>query len=389
MNRNIIVIFIGLFGAYLGQSILSPVFSPLVREMGLKEFHSGLILSSAALTWTLTSPFWGRQSEKWGRKRVFVIGLFGYGIASLLFGFFSDSGLKGVLSPIPLLLLLMLSRAMVGLLLSASPTSALAYVADVSEGEERTKNISLISAGMGLGTVVGPAFGAIVVGFGLVAPIFFAATIAIVCAVLSLIFIRNTDTKLITQEKPKVVSPLDSRIRSYLVIGLFMFLTLSIVQIVIGFYFQDRLLLTAQEAAEKTSLAFVLKGTAVIITQMWLVRLLKASPIKLIRIGMPIILLSLISFLLSSSFAMLTLSMVLMGFGLGFVQPGFYSATSLAVNEEEQGAVAGLSSATLALSSVLGQLLGGAFYQVASTLPFIISLVIISFSTVLIFYKKK
>ncbi len=389
MNKNIIVIFIGLFGAYLGQSILSPVFSPLVREMGLKEFHSGLILSSAALTWTLASPFWGRQSEKWGRKRVFVIGLFGYGIASLLFGFFSELGLKGRLDPIPLILLLMFSRTMVGLLLSASPTSALAYAADVSEGKERTKNISFISAGMGLGTVVGPAFGAMVVGFGLVAPIYFAAIIALLGAVLSLIFLKNTVSYHKEKEKPKVLSPVDGRIRSYLVIGFFMFLTLSITQIVVGFYFQDKLMLTAQETAEKISLAFVLKGVAVIFTQMWLVRVIRTSPVKLIRIGMPIILLSLICFLTSSSFEMLTVAMILMGFGLGFVQPGFYSATSLAVNEEEQGAVAGLSSSTLALSSVLGQLLGGAFYQVATTLPFIIGLIIISFSTILIFYKKK
>ena len=387
MNKNIVILFLGLFAAYLGQSILSPVFSPLVREMGLSEFHGGLILSAAALMWAIASPFWGKRSEKWGRKPVFIIGLFGYGVASLLFGYFSGCGLKGLIPPLSLLLLLMLSRVMVGLLLSGSPTSALAYVADVTEGKERTKSIAFISAAMGLGTILGPAFGAAVVRFGLVAPIYFAALIAIFGGIISCVFLKPSEDR-IPQDRSLSLSPTDKRIRSYLLIGFFMYLTLSITQIVVGFYFQDRLSLTAQVTAEKVGGAFVLKGIAVVFTQMWLVRIIKATPIKLIKIGLPIVLVSIICFIWGSSYGVLMMAMVLMGFGIGFVQPGFYSATSFAVTEDEQGAVAGLSSSALALSSVLGQSLGGAFYQVSSILPFIISTIILCISMALVFLHK-
>ena len=387
MNKNIRYIFIGLFGAYLGQSILSPVFSPLVREMGLSEFHGGLILSSAALMWSIASPFWGKKSEQWGRKPVFIIGLLGYGFASLIFGAFSKAGLNGLYPLYGLLLLLMLARVLVGLLLSASPTSALAYVADRYDGKERTRSIAFISAAMGLGTILGPAFGGAVVRFGLVAPIFFAAIIALLGGILNIIFLEPSH-KRSSENSTGSVKMFDIRIRSYLVIGFFVFLTLSISQIVIGFYFQDRLLLTAKETAEKVGFAFMLKGFAVVITQMWLVRILKFSPIKLLKIGIPLVFISFIVFIFATNYGLLILAIVVMGFGLGFIQPGFYSSTSFAVKDNEQGAVAGLSSSVLAFSSVLGQSLGGAFYQLSPLVPFIISAAVILISLILIYNHK-
>lgn len=387
MNKNILILFIGLFAAYLGQSILSPVFSPLVREMGLTEFHGGLILSSAALTWTLSSPLWGRKSETWGRKPVFIIGLAGYGIASLFFAFISDRGLRGLLPPLYLLLLLMLARILVGSLLSGSPTSALAYVADITEGKERTRSISLISAAMGLGTILGPALGALAVYFGLVAPIYLAAIIALIGAFVSLIFMDRSKNRK-PREELKKLSPFDDRIRLFLLIGFIMYLTLSITQIVVGFYFQDRLSLTAQETAQKVGMAFVFKGIAVVFTQMWLVRIMRTSPVQLIRIGVPLIFLSILFFIFGKTYWGLNVAMITMGLGIGFVQPGYYSATSLSVNEDEQGAVAGLSTSALAFSSVLGQTLGGAFYQISSLLPFLISLATLIMCIVIIFFQK-
>ncbi len=67
-------IFFGLLVAYTGFTSVNPVFGPLARELGLSEIQAGLIISLAALMLALFSPFWGRRSERVGRKPVFVVG---------------------------------------------------------------------------------------------------------------------------------------------------------------------------------------------------------------------------------------------------------------------------------------------------------------------------
>ena len=355
--------------------------------MELTEFHGSLILSSGALLWAFASPFWGNKSEVWGRKPVFVFGLFGYGIASFFFGYLLSQGLLETFPVITLVILLMLVRASIGVLLSASPTSALAYVADVTEGEKRTQGLAFISAAMGIGTILGPGIGGLVVGLGLVAPIYLAAVLALIGASISLVFLQKP-VQHVTINKTKPMSFFDPRVRSLLIIGFFMFLTLSNAQIVMGFYFQDRLALSPGETARQVGLAFAIKGIAAIFAQMWLVRVICVSPIKLIKLGMPIILLSIILFILGDSFLLLSTGMVFMGLGVGLSQPGFYSATSFAVGQDEQGSVAGLSSATMAISSVVGQLFGGVFYMVENWLPFVISGVFIAINIFLVYLIK-
>ena len=62
----------------MGFSVLFPILAPLGREMGLSEFQITSIIAASALTVFLSSPIWGRLSDIWGRKRVMVIGLFGF-----------------------------------------------------------------------------------------------------------------------------------------------------------------------------------------------------------------------------------------------------------------------------------------------------------------------
>ena len=71
------VIWISLFTVYMGLGVLNPLLAPLVRELGFTETQGGLIVTMAALLFTLGGPFWGGRSERWGRKPVLLIGLLG------------------------------------------------------------------------------------------------------------------------------------------------------------------------------------------------------------------------------------------------------------------------------------------------------------------------
>lgn len=52
--------FLSVFVAMVGLMIFAPVMPPLVRELGLKEIHSGIILSLGSVATAVMAPIWGR-----------------------------------------------------------------------------------------------------------------------------------------------------------------------------------------------------------------------------------------------------------------------------------------------------------------------------------------
>ena len=67
------------------QTVLFAVLAPLGREAGLAEVQIGAIISASSLTIFLAAPKWGRASDMYGRRRILLIGLFGYTFGNLLF----------------------------------------------------------------------------------------------------------------------------------------------------------------------------------------------------------------------------------------------------------------------------------------------------------------
>ena len=81
----------------MGFGTLVPVLAPMFRQLGLSELQAGLIQSVAAFAWFITGPWWGRRSDKVGRKQVFVSGLAGLGIGLIIVALVAQLGLSGAL----------------------------------------------------------------------------------------------------------------------------------------------------------------------------------------------------------------------------------------------------------------------------------------------------
>ena len=71
----------GLFTVGLGQSFVFVLVPPLARDLGLTEIQTSSIFAISAVAWALTSAFWGRASDKYGRRNIAILGLLGYGIS--------------------------------------------------------------------------------------------------------------------------------------------------------------------------------------------------------------------------------------------------------------------------------------------------------------------
>ena len=68
-----------------GQSTIFILVPQEIRSLGFNEFQVGLIFSISALAWIFFSPFWGRLSDRIGRSKVFMLGIFGFAISLFLF----------------------------------------------------------------------------------------------------------------------------------------------------------------------------------------------------------------------------------------------------------------------------------------------------------------
>src|SRR5690606_20535966 len=111
MRRKNVSVFISVFVAMLGVMILAPITPSLIRELGLREIHSGILISSGSIMTAVIAPIWGRISDRKGRKPVILVGLTGMALSTVFLTLTFNSGLHHWLSGGWLLFLMKIGRA--------------------------------------------------------------------------------------------------------------------------------------------------------------------------------------------------------------------------------------------------------------------------------------
>ncbi len=150
----------------LGLGILIPVIPFIVRQFSESAFTVGLLSMSFALFQFVAAPVLGRLSDRHGRRPLLLVSLFGSAIGYVLFGFARS------------LAMLFAARVVDGIS-GGNISIAQAYIADVTEPKDRSRNFGLLGAAFGMGFIIGPAIGGALSHYwGLSAPAFFAAGLA-------------------------------------------------------------------------------------------------------------------------------------------------------------------------------------------------------------------
>ncbi|MEM8796167.1 MAG: TCR/Tet family MFS transporter [Pseudomonadota bacterium] len=170
MNRAILFIFITLLIDITGIGLILPVLPELIRELGDVNVSDasvigGWLLFAYALPQFLFAPVMGGLSDRFGRRPVLLISLFGFGIDNLIMGF------------APTLFWLFIGRIFAGIF-GASISTATAFIADISPPEKRAANFGMVGAAFGLGFILGPLIGGLLGEFGTRIPFFVAAALA-------------------------------------------------------------------------------------------------------------------------------------------------------------------------------------------------------------------
>jgi DHA1 family tetracycline resistance protein-like MFS transporter len=166
-NKALSFIFITVLLDVIGLGIIIPVLPTLISDLingtiSQAARYGGWLMFSYAIMQFIFAPIMGALSDKYGRRPVLLIALFGHGIDYIL------------MALSPTILWLFIGRTISGIT-GASFTTASAYIADVSSPEKRAQNFGLIGAAFGLGFIIGPVIGGLLGQYGARVPFYAAA----------------------------------------------------------------------------------------------------------------------------------------------------------------------------------------------------------------------
>ncbi len=374
-RRAYLVLFTCLVAVGMGQTVVFAVLPPLGREIGLAEIQVGAIVSASSITFFFASPIWGRVSDRWGRKRVLMIGLIGYTLGTVLFASGFYAAMVGLLAPTAAFVFLTLARMAQASVMSATPPAAGAYVADITSMANRTRGMGGIGAANNLGSIIGPAIGGLLATLSLLLPLYFAAGMTLIAAAGVWLLLPEPIRQVQTVKRARIRFT-DPRILPFVVAGVVLFMGFAIAQQTLAFRFQDLLGLTGRETARLYGFAMMTAATMSLVAQGVVVQRFDFAPMTLLRTAVPILIAAFVIMTVAESRLPLFLAMGLLGFGMGMAAPGFMAGASLAVGQEDQGSVAGVSAACPPLGFTVGPLLGTGLYQIDPHLPYLVTTLI-------------
>jgi MFS transporter, DHA1 family, tetracycline resistance protein len=374
-KKPLIIIFFTVFIYLLGFGIVIPTIPIISTQLGATAFQAGLLMSAYSFMQFIFSPFWGRLSDRLGRRPILLICLAGEVFAYLLF------------SQATTLPLLFIARLLSGFF-GASISTASAYISDITPPHERSKGMALIGVAFGLGFLFGPAIGGgLTIWAEHISPdpffrssfsSYWVAGLCLLTFLFAFRYLKETNTKIsVAAEKKNRFS----RILQYFkieTVGPLMFIfflssfAMSCMEATLVLYAKDRF----GWGLKEVSFGFAYIGVIIVITQGFLVRRLlpKVGEKQLLRTGLIFMVIGFSSIAVANSIAILAVAQTFLAVGVGFTNPSILGAISLLTSSDEQGSTLGTTQGLSSLGRIVGPALGGALYSALTlTSPFIFS----------------
>ncbi|WP_040411713.1 tetracycline resistance MFS efflux pump [Desulfosporosinus sp. OT] len=357
--RPMTILLIIQFLVMVGFGIVIPILPFFVEKLGGGALSLGIFMSVYSIMQFIFAPIWGRLSDRIGRRPVLLIGLGGYGVTFLMFGMIND------------LYLLIGLRALAGMVSSATLPTAMAYLADITEGADRSKGMGMLGAAMGLGMVFGPAIGGWLGLYSFSLPFFVAGGLALLLLPFTWRFLPESlkRSDLPGRRRPRltlavVKDPLFALFAFNFVISF----SMSMFESTFALYSADKV----GFGPEEMGITFAILGIFAVIVQGGLIGPLvkKFGEARLVNSGAFLSSLGLISIVLSRHIVLLVISTVVFMVGNSLMTP---TSSSLVTkqNSRGQGASLGFFQAFASLGRVFGPVTGGALFEIGMGLPYI------------------
>ncbi len=369
MPRPLLLVALVAFLLMLGLGVLFPVLPYFTDMLRLSRVEAGVLMSAYPAVGVVTSPFWGRVSERSGRRLAIVVGLLGFAASFALFGLGDTFGeLLG-------------ARVLGGLFSAAAMPAIFAYVADVTKPERRSPAMGLIGASIGLGVSFGPLVGAVLGSIDLRLPYFASGGLGLATAVAVLAFLPESLTPELRQEAARRRSTLlhGGLTTRRLVPALMPFLAYSFltsagrlgVDYTLGFLVPDRLAGTLYALG---GLLFSMGMIGVLVQGVLIARLSRRyTDHQLLLTGTLLMVAALAGVAVARSWPALIGAGVVLALGYSLLAPTFMAQLSR-VAEGIQGEVQGLNNSAQSLSRAFGPVVFLTLYDwIGTPTPYLVA----------------
>ena len=180
------IIFLIIMMSAIGFGLVLPAFLFAAENLGGGPEIATMIVATYSVGQMISTPIWGRLSDRYGRKPVLVISLVGAMLSYIGLALATNLWMLG------------LARALGGLM-AGNFSTAMAYVSDVTPEHLRAKGMGIVGAAFSLGFIVGPAIGGLLSGpdaatASLYWPGMAAAIMAGLTLVATLVFLKESLT---------------------------------------------------------------------------------------------------------------------------------------------------------------------------------------------------
>jgi len=189
-KKALFTLVISVFVDMLGYTLVLPLLPSIAKSFGASDFTIGIIISSNAITGLIFGPIMGKLSDNFGRKPILMICQIGTVFSFILLG--TSTSLAGVI----------VARFTDGIFSGQIPILR-AFIADLTDPEKRSQEMSKFGIGFASGLVLGPAMGGVLSIIDVRFPALVSAIVAIIATIFSYVVLVESMPKIRIKELKK------------------------------------------------------------------------------------------------------------------------------------------------------------------------------------------
>ena len=361
MNKKLFSVILVVFIDLLGFSLILPLLPYYAKTFAADSFTTGLLVAAYALAQLIGAPLLGRLSDRYGRRPILLVSIFGTFLGFLLLGFATT------------LWMLFASRIIDGLT-GGNLSIAQAYITDVTDAKSRSQGLGLIGAAFGIGFIIGPVVGGVLSQWGYAVPAFAAAALSFANLILIYAWLPESlspEQRASQHKRPAVtfgalLAALKRPFSGSLLISRFVFgLAFATFQTIFSLYALLKFNLNARD----TGFVLAYVGVLSVITQGFLVGYItkKVREDILIVVGVAVLFVTLVGWAVTPSLLILLVIMAPNSMAFGLLNTLFSSTLTKSVEPQEIGGILGLSASIESSTRIIAPTVGGFLLQQVGT----------------------
>lgn len=358
-----LAVFLSIFLDLVGFGIILPLLPFYAEHYGATAFMVTWLATSFSVFQLIFSTIWGRVSDRFGRRPVFLACLAVSAAAYLWTGLAESFAV------------LIVARCISGVA-SGKISVAQAIIADITTEENRAKGMGMVGAAFGLGFTLGPAIGGLLVGDDpanpdFQTPMFVAAALSVAGLILAFFTVKESLSEEDKQAAKETVKlPIAKQMK--------LVLSSPIIAWLIGSFFIVSFVFSQVETLfplwternygwtpKELGYCFAYLGVLMVIVQGRLIGPLTSwlGEPKLLLVGLGFLTTGLFLVPASYHFSIFLVAITFLSLGIAILNPTQSALISFAAAKGQQGSTLGIANTFSGVGRVFGPLWGGAFFQ--------------------------